>query len=362
MKPNTTARRVLALLLVLTSLFSLAVPAAAYVNASSWVLVTLNEADLLGLLTDEMKDADMSEPINRLEMCYIAAIAYEKLTGNSPTPNRTDYFTDTDDPMICAAYEIGLVNGYADGSFCPEQNLTRQEFFVILSNLNRNVGMPLNLKSDFLTNFADRHKVGVWAEAAAQEMAGLGIVQGEVLGNMRYLLPESETSREQAIAMFLRCYKNANMFLQTDWITEEELEEMRAQAAAEAASSEAAQLVDYALTFVGKPYVFGANGPNSFDCSGFTRYVYAHFGYSINRVANDQVKNGTAISFNELKPGDLVCFSNTYSSSQWITHVGIYIGNGRIVHAANSTRGVTVDTITSGYYFNHYAAARRILK
>ena len=255
MKPNTTARRVLALLLVLTSLFSLAVPAAAYVNASSWVLVTLNEADLLGLLTDEMKDADMSEPIYRLEMCYIAAIAYEKLTGNSPTPNRTDYFTDTDDPMICAAYEIGLVNGYADGSFCPERNLTRQEFFVILSNLNRNVGMPLNLKSDFLTNFADRHKVGVWAEAAAQEMAGLGIVQGEVLGNMRYLLPESETSREQAIAMFLRCYKNANMFLQTDWITEEELEEMRAQAAAEAASSEAAQLVNYALTLDRKSVV-----------------------------------------------------------------------------------------------------------
>ena len=73
----------------------------------------------------------------------------------------------------------------------------------------------------------------------------------------------------------------------------------------------------------------GATGPYSFDCSGFTQYVYRHFGYTINRVADDQVNNGVAVDFANLQPGDLICFSNTYASSDWITHVGIYIGDER---------------------------------
>lgn len=354
-------RLALPLLLIVSSLLTLAVPAFAYNNASDWAVPNLQEADLLGLLPKSMQNADMKERINRQEMCYIATIAYEKLTGNSPTPNRTDYFTDTDDDLICAAYEIGIVSGYEDGSFRPEQLLTRQEFFVILSNLNRCIGMPLHLTTDYLKNFTDRDHVSYWAQNAAQEMVGLGIVQGTILDGKQYLLPRDNTSRQEAVVMFLRSYKNSDQFMQTDWITPEELEAMKEAAKEEAASAEAVELVDYALGFVGCSYVFGATGPSSFDCSGFTQYVYKHFGYTINRVADDQVKNGTAVTFDQLQPGDLICFSNTYSSSDWITHVGIYIGEGKMVHAANSKRGVTVDSITSGYYYSHYAAARRIL-
>ena len=361
MKIKPFLRRLTALTLALASLLALAVPASAYVNASSWAVSSLNEADLLGILPDVMQDADMQEDINRMEMCYIATSAYEKLTGNTPYPNRTDYFTDTTDPLICAAYEIGIVSGYEDGTFQPEKLLTRQEFFMILSNLDRCIGMPIHITTDYLTNFVDRNQVGAWAEAATQEVVGLGLVQGTQIGNFWYLNPTGNTSRQEALVMFLRCYKTAVMFMQTDWITEEEMQELIEAAEAEAATGEAAELVSYALGFVGCSYVFGGNGPTSFDCSGFTRYVYAHFGYTINRVANDQVNNGVAVSFSDLQPGDLLCFSNTYSSSDWITHVGIYIGDGRMVHAANSTRGVTVDTVTSGYYYSHFAAARRIL-
>lgn len=354
--------RLTALLLLIAVLSALAVPAMAFEQASDWAVSDLNEANLLGLLPETLLSADMSEEINRMEMCYIATLAYEKLTGNTPYPNRTDYFTDTDDPMICAAYEIGIVSGYQDGSFQPERLLSRQEFFMILSNLNRCIGMPIHLTTDYLKQFTDRDQVGSWAESAAQEVVGLGLVQGTKIGNYWYLNPAGDTSRQEAVVMFLRCYKNANQFMLSDWITEEELEALKAAAEEEAASSQAAQLVEYALNFVGCSYVFGATGPTSFDCSGFTQYVYRHFGYSINRVANDQVNNGTAVSFDQLQPGDLICFSNTYSSGDWITHVGIYIGDGKMVHAANSTRGVTVDSITSGYYYSHYAAARRILQ
>ena len=355
-------RRSAALLLILSTLLALSVPAAAFVNSSSWAVPELQEAQLLGLLPDILLEADMQADISRLEMCYIATLAYEKLTGNSPTPNRTDYFLDTTDPLICAAYEIGIVNGYDDNTFRPEQMLTRQEFFVILSNLNRCINMPIHLTTDYLTGFSDRSNVSNWAEAAAQEMVGLNIVHGTQLASGQImLLPGDNSSRQEAIVMFLRCYKNAEQFMMTDWITEEELQAMQEAAKEEAASSEAAELVEYALSFVGCSYVFGATGPYSFDCSGFTQYVYRHFGYTINRVADDQVNNGVAVDFANLQPGDLICFSNTYASSDWITHVGIYIGDGKMVHAANSTRGVTVDSITSGYYYSHYAAARRIL-
>ncbi len=358
---KTLFRRGAALLLTLAAVLSLTVPALAFTNASDWALSDLNEAQMLDLLPDALATADMSIDINRMEMCYIATLAYEKLTGNTPHPNRTDYFSDTNDPLVCAAYEIGIVGGYPDGTFRPNQLLTRQEFFVIISNLNRCVNMPIHLTKDYLAGFIDRNEVGTWAESAAQEVVGLGIVGGTTAGNATYLDPTSTTSRQQAIVMFLRCYKNAQAFLNTDWLTEEEVKKLEEAAKEEAASSEAAQLVSYALGFVGCDYVFGGNGPKVFDCSGFTKYVYAHFGYSINRVANDQVKNGVSVSFNQLQPGDLICFSNTYSSSAWITHVGIYIGDGKMVHAANTTRGVTVDSITSGYYYNHFAAARRIL-
>ena len=99
----------------------------------------------------------------------------KKLTGNTPHPNRTDYFTDTNDPLVCAAYEIGIVGGYPDGTFRPNQLLTRQEFFVIISNLNRCVNMPIHLTKDYLAGFIDRNEVGTWAESAAQEVVGLGI-------------------------------------------------------------------------------------------------------------------------------------------------------------------------------------------
>ena len=75
----------------------------------------------------------------------------------------------------------------------------------------------------------------------------------------------------------------------------------------------AQQIVDFALQYVGYPYVYGTAGPDTFDCSGFTYYVYAHFGYSLNRSSRDQVNNGVAVSKDQLQPGDLVFFSTNGS-------------------------------------------------
>ena len=123
-------------------------------------------------------------------------------------------------------------------------------------------------------------------------------------------------------------------------------------------SSLGQQVVDYAKQYLGTPYVYGGNGPSSFDCSGFTSYVYRHFGYTLNRTASGQLSNGTSVSKSELQPGDLVFFR--YNTSKAASHVGIYIGGGQFIHASTNTYTVKIDTLTSGHYANVYVGARRI--
>lgn len=120
-----------------------------------------------------------------------------------------------------------------------------------------------------------------------------------------------------------------------------------------------AQIIAYGEQFLGVPYVWGGNGPKCFDCSGFTKYVMNHFGYEINRTASAQSTNGVAVSRSELQPGDLVFF-HTFSSYVYITHVGIYAGNGQFIHASSS-KGITYGDLNSDYYRDAYVCARRII-
>lgn len=126
--------------------------------------------------------------------------------------------------------------------------------------------------------------------------------------------------------------------------------------ASRGAISRGSEVVNYAYKFIGKPYVYGATGPNSFDCSGLTQYVYNKFGVKISRTTYTQVNEGTKVNRNDLKAGDLVFF-NTEGS---ISHVGIYIGNGEFIHAPRSGKPVMVSSLSDGYYSKKYATARRI--
>ncbi len=117
------------------------------------------------------------------------------------------------------------------------------------------------------------------------------------------------------------------------------------------------QIVAFAKTFLGTPYVYGGNGPNCFDCSGFTKYVYAHFGYSINRGATQQLSNGVAISRSQLQPGDLVFFR--HNTTKPVSHVGIYIGNNQFIHASTNSYQVQINNL-AGHYSNTYVYARHI--
>ena len=122
-------------------------------------------------------------------------------------------------------------------------------------------------------------------------------------------------------------------------------------------SARGRQIVEFALQYQGYPYTWGGTSPDTgFDCSGFTTFVYGHFGISLNRVACDQARNGVAVDTSALQQGDLLCF---YSSSDYIGHVGIYIGNNRFIHASTYTTGVIISEL-GGYYNSRGFIARRV--
>lgn len=121
-----------------------------------------------------------------------------------------------------------------------------------------------------------------------------------------------------------------------------------------------AQVVAYAKQFLGRPYVYGSSGPNSFDCSGFTSYVYNHFGYSLNRSAAGQYSNGTPIDQSQLQPGDLLIW-RAYGSSQTATHVGIYIGNNQYIHASSTGGCIKIDDMNYAASTRYLVGVRRIL-
>lgn len=119
------------------------------------------------------------------------------------------------------------------------------------------------------------------------------------------------------------------------------------------------KIVAFAKQYLGYRYVYGGTTPNGgFDCSGFVYYVFNSCGYNISRSLYSQANTGTAVSKSELQPGDIIFFNNTSNGA--LGHVGIYIGNGMMIHAANSKRGVVTDTINSGYYNTYYYSARRV--
>ena len=139
--------------------------------------------------------------------------------------------------------------------------------------------------------------------------------------------------------------------------TEEEQEE---ESTASATSSEGNDVVEFAKKYLGYKYVAGGSSPSTgFDCSGFTTYVFRNFGVSLNRSSKDQIKNGTAVSKSNLQPGDIVIFKN--QGKTVIGHVGIYIGSGNFIHAANKKEGVVITALSSSYYSQRYVGARRVI-
>lgn len=117
-------------------------------------------------------------------------------------------------------------------------------------------------------------------------------------------------------------------------------------------------LVATARRFIGSNYVSGGSSPGGFDCSGFVSYVHRRHGISVSRSSRALFKQGSPVSRDDLQPGDVLFFERTYRSG--ISHVGLYLGNGKFIHAANHRGGVKITEVDSDYYASRYVGARRM--
>ncbi len=118
-------------------------------------------------------------------------------------------------------------------------------------------------------------------------------------------------------------------------------------------------IVQTAKKYLGYRYVRGSASPGrGFDCSGFVHYVMKQYGISLPRSSHTQFRKGQPVARSALQSGDVVFFKNTYKRG--ISHVGIYIGGDKFIHASNSRRDVVIDSLNSSYYAERYAGARRM--
>lgn len=115
-----------------------------------------------------------------------------------------------------------------------------------------------------------------------------------------------------------------------------------------------------ALSKLGAPYIWGAAGPDAFDCSGLVQWSLAAAGVQAPRTAEQQYRWAQPIPVTALERGDLVFFHTTYPSSEWVTHVGIYAGNRKMLHAPTGGDWVKIESFDAPYWKDHWAGAGRI--
>lgn len=301
-----------------------------YTGASAWALEDLRTMDLSGLLPASLQKCVMSAPITRAQMCEMAVLTYQALTGKTPA-QASAAFIDTDLPAASQASTLGLVSGFPDGTFRPNELLTRQQFFQITDNLLNACGHTEQTDAELLkASYTDFKSIDDWAHAPVALLYRMDIMHGDDQGRAT---PDKGTTCEQAIAMLMRTYQQVSA-----WCDAHPLKKIVGPMTS---PDVAQQVVNLALSYVGYPYTMaGASPSTGFDCSGLVYYVYKQFGYNLHRAGDGQALDGVSVSRSDMRPGDILIFAANGTNS--IKHVGIYIGDGKMVHAQNPSMGVNI--------------------
>jgi len=121
-------------------------------------------------------------------------------------------------------------------------------------------------------------------------------------------------------------------------------------------------LIKTAKEYLGIEYIWAANGPSSFDCSGYTRYIFRKYGVSLPRYSGYQANVGIRVNYDELEKGDLVFFDTEKHPKNKVNHVGIYIGNSKFIHASSAKKKVTITSFNEKKFYKHrFLHGQRIL-
>ena len=256
--------------------------------------------------------------------------------------------TDTEDVMPQTGIEEVLNNCYvADKEIEVEDYLVPTEKGEYLDMAFANVETFLYIRSEptresewvgkLYPDYAAKilGPVGEWTRIESGEVTGYVCSEYIIVGN-------SAEQKAQEMVQNSEAENPTDAFTYAESKEEEEerlareAEEaaLRAQEEAQAKGGTGQAIVDFACQFIGNPYVWGGTSlTNGADCSGFVQSVFAHFGISLPRTTRDLVSVGTPVSYDQAIPGDIILYDG---------HVGIYMGNGQIVNAINSSQGIGI--------------------
>lgn len=226
------------------------------------------------------------------------------------------------------AYQMGIVKGVSDTRFAPERPITREEAAVIIAH-------TFNYShSDRQLPYLDKAKVSNWAIDSVQAVAQRQVF----LGDDGYFNPQKELTRAEAAVMLQKALfgsvPKTEPVRQVASRTDSRLDEL---------------VMRKVEPLLGTPYRWGGTTPKGFDCSGFTQYVYKSLGVDLPRTTSQQFEKGTSVSLKNMQPGDLLFFD---TGDGKISHVGIYVGQGRMAHAASGQGEVKINDID--WYLSHY--------
>lgn len=245
----------------------------------------------------------------------------------------------SDDQIDVESYLVPTEKGeYSDMAFT---NVETDTFLFVRSEPTTQSEWVGKLYTDYAAQIIG--PVGEWTKIQSGSVTGYVYTDYIIIGNesqqkAQELIQNSEGQTEE------EAFRYAESRQEEEERLAREAAEAAAQAQAEAerqaeeaaanVSSTGQAIVDYACQFIGNPYVWGGTSlTNGADCSGFVQSVYAHFGISLPRTTWDQENAGTAISYDQAQPGDLILYEG---------HVGIYMGDGQIVNAINPSKGIGV--------------------
>lgn len=325
-----------------------------FINLASWAEKPVRAMDEMGLIPSEVKATPMNGIITRKNLCKVIMLAYKQLmcVSDSDLGTPEDPFTDTDDIDVLNAYRLGIVGGKGDGKFCPDDPITRQDFFVMSVSFLSAIGYPYSDdESCSLDEFVDSDQIASYALPSTRLLVGIGAVGGN---SNKELAPRSNIVCQEALVIFYQIHNFV-----TTWVAPEVTPDERPEESIE----EADNVVDFAMQFLGYDYVYGGKSPEEgFDCSGFVYYVYKQFGYTLYPGATNQwnTLSDTVIPRSDLRPGDLVFFSDNGEVSG-MTHVGMYIGDGQMIHASTPSTGVIISDLSEPYYVRMYLGAKRVI-
>lgn len=313
---------------------------------SKWAKAEIDKAKEINLLPENILGEYRSN-ITREEFSEIAVNLYEALSGKEGILKGANPFTDTQNTKVRIANNLGIVKGIGDGKFAPYDEITRQEISVMLYRTLQAAkpGYDYSTSNGYI--FDDYSMISSWAREAVGYLYGIEVTNG-IGGNL--FGPRGNTTREEAIVLAKRMHDKVST-------AKGNLVASRAGTSRQESDIKL-KLAKLIAQEMGKPYKWGATGPNSYDCSGLVYFLYGKLGISLPRVASSQAGAGTYVSKEKLTYGDLVFFARNGKN---INHVGIYIGDGMMVHSPQTGDVVKKTTIMSGYYAQSYYTARRVI-